>query len=57
MNRSTVLALVAMGLAILILAQDFTALNVALPSIEKAFYSDVSKVQWVTTPSRWSSGC
>ena len=47
MNRSTVLALVAMGLAILILAQDFTALNVALPSIEKAFDSDVSTVQWV----------
>ncbi len=47
MNRGTVLALVAMGLAILILAQDFTALNVALPSIEKAFDSNVSTVQWV----------
>jgi EmrB/QacA subfamily drug resistance transporter len=47
MNRGTVLALVAMGLSILILAQDFTALNVALPSIEKAFDSSVSTVQWV----------
>ena len=47
MNRGTVLALVAMGLSIVILAQDFTALNVALPSIEKAFDSDVSTVQWV----------
>ncbi len=47
MSRGTVLALVAMGLTILILAQDFTALNVALPSIEKAFDSNVSTVQWV----------
>ena len=47
MNRGTVLALVAMGLSVLILANDFTALNVALPSIEKAFDTDVSTVQWV----------
>ena len=47
MNRGTVLALVAMGLAVLILANDFTALNVALPAIEKAFDTDVSTVQWV----------
>src|SRR5262249_32172499 len=36
-----------MGLSVLILANDFTALNVALPSIEKAFDTDVSTVQWV----------
>ena len=47
MNRRTVLALVAMGLSVLIIANDFTALNVALPSIEKAFDTDVSTVQWV----------
>jgi EmrB/QacA subfamily drug resistance transporter len=47
MNRGTVLALVAMGLSVLILANDFTALNVALPSIEKAFDTDVSTIQWV----------
>jgi EmrB/QacA subfamily drug resistance transporter len=47
MNRGSVLALVAMGLSIIILANDFTALNVALPAIEKAFDSDVSTVQWV----------
>jgi EmrB/QacA subfamily drug resistance transporter len=46
-NRGTVLALAAMGLSVLILANDFTALNVALPSIEKAFDTDVSTVQWV----------
>ncbi len=39
--------LIAMGLSVLILANDFTALNVALPSIEKAFDTDVSTVQWV----------
>lgn len=47
MNRGTVLALAAMGLSVLILANDFTALNVALPRIEKAFDTDVSTVQWV----------
>src|SRR6266508_5859890 len=47
MSRGTVMALVAMGLSVLILANDFTALNVALPAIEKAFDSDVSTVQWV----------
>ncbi|HEX9415785.1 MAG TPA: MFS transporter, partial [Gaiellaceae bacterium] len=46
-DRGTVMALVAMGLSVLILANDFTALNVALPSIEKAFDTDVSTVQWV----------
>ena len=47
MNRGTVLALVAMGLSVFILANDFSALNVALPAIEKAFDTDVSTVQWV----------
>jgi EmrB/QacA subfamily drug resistance transporter len=46
-NRGTVLALVAMGLSVFILANDFSALNVALPEIEKAFDTDVSTVQWV----------
>jgi EmrB/QacA subfamily drug resistance transporter len=46
-NRSIVMPLVAMGLSVLIIANDFTALNVALPSIEKAFDTDVSTVQWV----------
>jgi EmrB/QacA subfamily drug resistance transporter len=41
------MALVAMGLSVVIIANDFTALNVALPSIEKAFNTDVSTVQWV----------
>ncbi len=47
MNRGTVLALVAMGLSVFILANDFSALNVALPAIERAFDTNVSTVQWV----------
>jgi EmrB/QacA subfamily drug resistance transporter len=36
-----------MGVAVFIVANDFTALAVALPAIEKQFDSDVSTVQWV----------
>jgi EmrB/QacA subfamily drug resistance transporter len=50
-SRSTspipVMPLVAMGLGVLILANDFSALNVALPQIEKDFDAPVSTVQWV----------
>jgi EmrB/QacA subfamily drug resistance transporter len=42
-----VMPLVAMGLGVLILANDFSALNVALPQIEKDFDAPVSTVQWV----------
>jgi EmrB/QacA subfamily drug resistance transporter len=41
------MALVAMGLGVLVIANDFTALNVALPSIEHDFNVDVGTVQWV----------
>ena len=43
----TTLALLAMGIAVFVVANDFTALSVALPSIEAAFGADVSTVQWV----------
>jgi len=46
-DRGVAMALVAMGLSVFILANDFTALNVALPAIEKAFGTDISTVQWV----------
>src|SRR3954454_1941669 len=36
-----------MGLAVLVLANDFTALSVALPNIEHDFDAGVSTVQWV----------
>ena len=41
------MALVAMGLGVLVIANDFTALNVALPSIEHDLDADVGTVQWV----------
>jgi EmrB/QacA subfamily drug resistance transporter len=47
LGRDTVVALVAMSLAVFTVALDFTALAVALPSIEADFDSDVSTVQWV----------
>ncbi|HXV34046.1 MAG TPA: MFS transporter [Gaiellaceae bacterium] len=40
-------ALVAMAFAVFVIANDFTALTVALPSIEAEFDSDVGTVQWV----------
>ncbi len=45
--RETILALVAMALAVFVVANDFTALSVALPTIERQFNADVSSVQWV----------
>jgi EmrB/QacA subfamily drug resistance transporter len=47
LDRKTILALVAMGVAVLIVANDFSALAVALPAIEKQFDTDVGTVQWV----------
>ena len=41
------MALVAMGLGVFVIANDFTALNVALPSIEGDLDADVGSVQWV----------
>jgi EmrB/QacA subfamily drug resistance transporter len=43
----TMMVLVAMGLGVLLIANDFTALNVALPAIEEDFDVDVSTAQWV----------
>ncbi len=43
----TVMALVAMGLGVFVIANDFTALNVALPAIEQDFNVDVGTAQWV----------
>jgi EmrB/QacA subfamily drug resistance transporter len=47
LDRGTVLALAAMALAVFLIANDFTALSVALPNIEREFDSDVATVQWV----------
>src|SRR5919106_984164 len=39
----------AMALAVLVIANDFTALSVALPAIEQGFDTDVTTVQWIIT--------
>jgi EmrB/QacA subfamily drug resistance transporter len=39
--------MIAMGVAVLVIANDFTALSVALPAIEKTFNTDLTTAQWV----------
>ncbi len=46
-SKVTWLPLVAMGLGIFVIANDVTAMSVALPAIEQGFDSDVGTVQWV----------
>ena len=46
-SPGTGMALFAMALGVLVIANDFTALNVALPAIEQDFDVDVGTVQWV----------
>ena len=46
-TRGTWLALGAMAISVFVIANDVTALSVALPEIEKDFDADVSTVQWV----------
>jgi MFS family permease len=36
-----------MGLGILAVAMDITAINVAIPAIEKTFKTDVETIQWL----------
>ena len=45
--RSTWLALVAMGLSVIVIANDFSAINVALPAMERDFDADINTLQWV----------
>jgi len=46
LDRGTKLALFAMGLGVIVIANDFTALNVALPAMEADFDVDVGTIQW-----------
>jgi EmrB/QacA subfamily drug resistance transporter len=41
------LALVAMGLGVFVIANDFTALSVAIPNIESDLHTTLNKSQWV----------
>jgi EmrB/QacA subfamily drug resistance transporter len=47
LSRGTVLALVAMALGVFVIANDFTALSVAVPQIEKDLGTDLTTAQWV----------
>jgi EmrB/QacA subfamily drug resistance transporter len=47
LDRGTVMAIVALALAIFVVANDFTALSVALPNMEADLDSDVGTIQWV----------
>src|ERR1700692_4460228 len=47
LSRGTITALAAVGLGVFVVANDFTAVSVALPTIERQFNADVSTVQWV----------
>jgi EmrB/QacA subfamily drug resistance transporter len=46
-ERGTWLSLIAMGIAVFVIANDFSAINVAIPQIESDFKTDVTTAQWV----------
>src|SRR5829696_278606 len=46
-DRGVGLALFAMAAAVLVIANDFSAINVAIPQIEKDFDTSVTTAQWV----------
>jgi len=46
-QRINWLALFAMGIAVVVIANDFSAINVALPTMEKDFDTDINTIQWV----------
>ncbi|HEX2096755.1 MAG TPA: MFS transporter [Solirubrobacterales bacterium] len=46
-SRTTWLALLAMGISVVVIANDFSAINVALPTMERDFDTDVNTIQWV----------
>jgi len=47
LSKATILGMIAMGVAVLVVANDFTALSVALPAIERDLHTNVATVQWV----------
>ncbi len=56
MDRSVKLSLFAMALGVLVIANDITAMNVAIPSIEKDFDTGVTTSQWVVNAYSLSFG-
>ena len=48
--------MLAMGLGVFVIANDITAMNVALPAIEKDFDTSVTTSQWVVNAYSLSFG-
>jgi len=46
-GKSAILGMIAMAVAVFVIANDFTALSVALPAIERIFGTSVNTSQWV----------
>ena len=46
-TRTPWLALLAMGVSVIVIANDFSAINVAIPTMEKDFHTNVNTMQWV----------
>jgi EmrB/QacA subfamily drug resistance transporter len=55
-DRSVKLSLFAMALGVLVIANDITAMNVAIPAIEKDFDTGVTTTQWVVNAYSLSFG-
>ena len=47
LDKKTIIGMIAMSMGIFVVANDFTALSVAIPAIEKTFNVDVTTAQWV----------
>ncbi len=50
------LALLAMCMSVLVVANDFSAVNVAIPTMEKDFHTNVNTMQWVVNAYALSFG-
>ena len=46
-ERTNWLAIFAMGVAVVVIANDFSAINVALPTMEEDFETGINTIQWV----------
>jgi EmrB/QacA subfamily drug resistance transporter len=46
-TKTNWMALFAMGAAVFVIANDFSAINVALPTMESDFHTNINTIQWV----------
>ena len=57
LTRDQALGLIAMSVAVLVIANDFTALSVAIPAIETEFHVDLTTAQWVINGYAMALAC